>query len=338
MIAGISCLETEITRTGAASHIAVKSHCTRHNKRSAYMPSAANELYSRRPLPRCGRYAGVLWVSALVVSTGYLAACGALWHWQSHIVFEPDRVLHSKPADYRFPVVDVRMPLTGAASEPQYLHGWWIPGTQRDAKTVLYLHGNDGNVSTNMAGIEPLRQIGLSVFMLDYRGYGESGGEFPSEAGVYQDAQTAWNYLVATRRVKPADLLIYGHSLGGAIAIELAAHHPEAAGLVVEGGFTSIRDMARLEPRFAVFPLGVIINQRFDSISKVKQLRLPTLYVHGVADEVVPYDMGKALYRATDMSIRKILAIPDSGHEESAILGGKQFRAAITEFSHQTKR
>ena len=275
--------------------------------------------------------------SASVFCIAYLFICGALWHWQSHLIFEPDPLLRSRPADYQFAVVDVRIPLTSAASETQFLHGWWIPGTrQGGTKTVLYLHGNDGNVSTNMGHIEPLRQLGFPVFALDYRRYGESDGEFPSEAGVYQDAQTAWNFLVHTWGVKPADLFIYGHSLGGAIAIELATHHPEAAGLVVEGGFTSIRDMALLDWRYAIFPLDIIVNQRFDSIGKVNQLRLPTLYVHAIVDDIVPYGMGKALYHGTGKSIRQFLAIPYGGHEESTTLGGEQYRTAITAFFRQT--
>src|SRR2546422_4299392 len=105
--------------------------------------------------------------------------------------------------------------------------------------TTLFrsLHGNDGNVSTSMGEIAPLRELGYAVFMPDYRGYGESEGPFPSEKTVYEDAEAAWIYLVDQRGIRPAKLYIYGHSLGGAIAIELALHHPEAAGLILRRSF-----------------------------------------------------------------------------------------------------
>jgi pimeloyl-ACP methyl ester carboxylesterase len=196
---------------------------------------------------------------------------------------------------------------------------------------VLYLHGNDGNVSTSMDGIAPLRELCYSVFMIDYRGYGVSGGGFPSEAGVYQDAQSAWDYLVHERGRNPANLFIYGHSLGGAIAIELALRHPEAAGLVVESSFTSIYDMSMLEAHYALLPVNLLLNQRFDSIAKVGQLRLPVLYIHGTADEIVPFEMWKSLYRAT-RTARGFIAVPAGKHEDNAAVWGAGLRSAISRF------
>jgi fermentation-respiration switch protein FrsA (DUF1100 family) len=246
---------------------------------------------------------------------------------QCRLVFEPDAILHAMPVDYLFPVSDVAV-----AGEPgQTLHGWWIPAARPRAKVVLYLHGSDGNVSTNMKGIVPLRELGYSVFMIDYRGYGASGGGFPFERGVYRDAQAAWDYLVGERGVNPADLVIYGHSLGGAIAIELALRHPEAAGLVVESSFTSICDMARLESRYAVVPVDLFLNQRFDSLAKVGTLTLPVLYIHGTADEIVPFEMGRALYAATPTA-RGFVAVPAGRHEDNAVMGGAELRSAIGHF------
>jgi fermentation-respiration switch protein FrsA (DUF1100 family) len=259
----------------------------------------------------------------------YGATCLGVYGAQRYLVFEPDRTLHATPADYSFPVRDVSIVVPG---EPQRtLHGWWIPATNPRAKVVLYLHGNDGNVSTCMDGIAPLRELGYSVFMIDYRGYGASGGGFPSESGVYKDAQSAWDHLVHDRGMDPANLFIYGHSLGGAIAIELALRHPEAAGLVVESSFTSISDMARLEARYALLPVNLFLNQRFDSLAKVGHLRLPVLYIHGTADEIVPFEMGKALYDATPFA-RDFVAVPAGRHEDNAAVGGAGLRSAISHF------
>lgn len=267
----------------------------------------------------------ITFLSVLLI---YLAVCAGVWAWQSHLIFEPERRLHNTPADYKFPIEDVAIPLPDASATPQFLHGWWIPSPQPRAKTILYLHGNDGNVSTNMPGAEPLRRLGYAVFMIDYRGFGESGGGFPSESGVYHDAQAAWDYLVHARGIAPSDILIYGHSLGGAIAIDLATRHADAAGLVVESSFTSIRDMAGLDREYSLLPLNLMINQRFDSIDKVGILRLPVLYVHGTGDELVPFDMGRRLFRATPSAV-DFVAVTGAGHEGSAAQGNVQLSAAI---------
>jgi len=212
----------------------------------------------------------------------------------------------------------------------QSLHGWWVASAAWEAKVVLYLHGNDGNVSTSMSDIAPLRELGYAVFILDYRGYGESAGSFPSEKTVYEDAEAAWNYLVDQRGISPARLYIYGHSLGGAIGIELALRHPEAAGLIVESSFTSIREMAKLRKRYALLPMQ-LLHQRFDSIQKVSKLKLPVLYIHGTADEVVPYAMGEQLFKASG-GRKRFIAIGGGLHANGAAVGGPLFRAAIRDF------
>jgi fermentation-respiration switch protein FrsA (DUF1100 family) len=267
---------------------------------------------------------------AVALALGCSATCFGFYSAQRRLVFEPHRTLHRAAADYPFPVHDVGIAIPGKPG--QTLHGWWIPATNLlRAKVVLYLHGNDGNVSTSMDSIAPLRELGYSVFMIDYRGYGASGGGFPSEAGVYQDAQSAWDYLVHERGINPANLFIYGHSLGGAVAIELALRHPEAAGLVVESSFTSVYDMAMLEAPYALLPVDLLLTQRFDSIVKVGQLRLPVLYIHGTADEIVPFEMGKALYNATPFA-RGFVAVPAGRHEDNAAVGAAGLRSAISCF------
>ena len=287
-------------------------------------------LPGRRGGPRSGvRLLPLVRWFAVAFALIYGATCLGVYGAQRYLVFDPDRTLRATPADYSFPVRDVSIVVPGKPKRT--LHGWWIPATNPRAKAVLYLHGNDGNVSTSMDGIAPLRELGYTVFMIDYRGYGASGGGFPSEAGVYQDAQSAWDYLVHDWGVNPANLFIYGHSLGGAIAIELALHHPEAAGLVVESSFTSISDMARREARYALLPVNLFLNQRFDSIAKVRQLRLPVLYIHGTADEIVPFEMGKALYNATP-SARGFVVVPAGRHEDNAAVGGAGLRSAIGRF------
>jgi pimeloyl-ACP methyl ester carboxylesterase len=257
---------------------------------------------------------------------GSAAAGAALWGWQAHLIFEPERALQAAPADFPFAVTEVAIALAAR----QNVHGWWIPSAKRGAKAVLYLHGNDGNVSTSVREVEPLRELGYSVFLIDYRGYGASEGPFPTEKAVYEDAEAGWNYLIG-QGLDPADLYIYGHSLGGAIAIELALRHPEAAGLLVESSFTSISDMARLEKKYSLLPVRWLLSERFDSIDKVSRLSLPVLYLHGTADEIVPFSMGNDLYRASG-GRKQFVAIDSGRHDDNAAAGGAVMRAAISGF------
>ena len=276
------------------------------------------------------------WIRAalIAVGMGYVATCAALWERQGHFIFEPSETLQNSPRDYSFAVEDVAIPISGSHDANELLDGWWIPSSTGSTRTVLYLHGNEGNVSTYVERLDGLRKLGYSVFVIDYRGYGRSGGGFPTETGVYEDAQAAWNYLVGTRRIAPSNVLIYGHSLGGAIAIELATHHPEALGLVVESSFTSISDMAALDPRYAILPVSLLLDQRFDSIGKVGSLGLPVMYVHGTQDEVVPFAMGRKLFAATPSAVG-LVSVAGGGHDDNALKGGSRLLAAVDDFVRQ---
>ncbi|HEY6822614.1 MAG TPA: alpha/beta fold hydrolase [Burkholderiales bacterium] len=281
---------------------------------------------------------GTLRMLSIGAFTGYLVAGAALWLYQRHLIFEPAREMQAAPRDFSFPVLDTTIALPAAASGTKaQLHGWWIAADRADARVVLYLHGNDGNVSTSMREIAPLRALGYAVFVIDYRGYGQSAGAFPSERSVYEDAEAAWHHLVADKGIDPRRLYLYGHSLGGAVAIELATRHPEAAGLIVESSFTSIYDMARLEKPYKLFPVKLFLNQRFDSIDKVERLALPVLFIHGTADEVVPFSMGEQLYRRSG-GAKRFVAIEGGRHDDNAVAGGQAFLAALRNFVADTQR
>jgi pimeloyl-ACP methyl ester carboxylesterase len=268
-------------------------------------------------------------IALLGLAAGNLLFAVGLWANQGRLIFEPDRRLRAAPADFPFPVLEVSIPVPPQGRAPT-LRGWWMPSARQGAKVVLYLHGNDGNVTTSIGEAAPLRELGYSVLMIDYRGYGASDGPFPSEAAVYEDAEAGWRHLMRAG-ANPGEVFIYGHSLGAAIAIELAVRHPEAAGLIAESAFTSIQDLALLEPQYAVLPLEQLLNQRFDSLSKVAALRLPSLFIHGTADEVVPYSMGLQLFGAS-AGAKRFLAVEGGRHGDNARAGGSAFRAAINGF------
>jgi len=199
-------------------------------------------------------------------------------------------------------------------------------------RVVLYLHGNGSNVGGNVEHANRFHRLGLSVFLIDYRGYGKSQGDFPSESQVYEDAQLAWDYLVKQRGIHPSQIYIYGHSLGGAIAIDLAVRHPEAAGLIVEGSFTSARAMVDFQAGiYRVFPIDLLLTQRFDSIAKVDRLQMPVLFIHGAADTVVPTQMSQKLFDAAPEP-KQLYIVPDGGHNNTAQIGGAEYLDRVNQF------
>ncbi|MEG4529439.1 alpha/beta fold hydrolase [Microcoleus sp. D2_18a_D3] len=202
---------------------------------------------------------------------------------------------------------------------------------------VLYLHGNASNVGANVEHAYRFHRLGLSVFVMDYRGYGKSQGDFPSESQVYEDAQLAWDYLVKQRGINPNQIYLYGHSLGGAIAIDLAVRHPEAAGLIVEGSFTSTRAMVNFQKGlFWMFPIDFLLTQRFDSLSKVDRLQMPVLFIHGTADHVVPVEMTKKLFDAAPEP-KQLYIVPDGGHTNVAQIGGAEYLQILSQFLGSSK-
>ncbi|NES25225.1 MAG: alpha/beta hydrolase, partial [Symploca sp. SIO3E6] len=163
-----------------------------------------------------------------------------------------------------------------------------------------------------------------SCLMIDYRGYGKSQGKFPTECSAYEDVEAAWNYLTQVRQIPPEQILLYGHSLGGAIAIELATKHPEISGLVVESSFTSILSMVNCIKQFRLFPVKFLLHQRFDSLRKVPLLQMPVLFLHGNADQVVPVYMSQTLFDAAPEP-KKLLLVSEAGHQDAVELAGAEY-------------
>jgi pimeloyl-ACP methyl ester carboxylesterase len=279
--------------------------------------------------PPKGRSGAARIVSAfLVVTTGaYIGVSWYLWANQRELIFFPSRDLRQSPADVLLKYDDVRVPVSG--SNTISLHGWWLPSADPATPTFLYLHGNDLNIGGNVEHIARLNRLGFSVLAVDYRGYGRSGGAFPSELQVYEDAEAAWKYLIQDRRVSPAQAFIYGHSLGGAVAIELALRHPEAAGLIVESTFTSMPEVAKTV--YWMFPVDWLLNQRFDALAKMPMLRVPVLFIHGTADKEVPSVMSERLFNAAT-GPKWLTLVAGGGHEDSAKVGEALYSNAVLGF------
>jgi dipeptidyl aminopeptidase/acylaminoacyl peptidase len=244
----------------------------------------------------------------------------------------PQRIITSTPADYWLPFEDTFISVKDQSNAIERLHAWYIPSADdSNNKVLLYLHGSALNIGANIDHARRFRNMGFSVLLLSYRGYGISDGDFPSEKLVYADAEAAWDYLVSNKGVDPHSIFIYGHSLGGAVAIQLATTQPNAGGLIVEGTFTSIAEMARLFPQYRFLPLNLIINQRFDSAKKVNRLEVPVLYIHGTGDERVPFEMSHKLYKLTS-SAKRIKLILGGGHNNTAAIGGEEYLQSVRDF------
>jgi len=264
-----------------------------------------------------------------LVAASYLAACGYMWATQIDHVFAPSPDLQTTPARMGMAFEEVGIPV-GSGREQGKLHGFWVPAANSNAPTFLYLHGFNGNIGKNLEHTHHLHQLGYHVLVVDYRGYGKSlGAGKPSETKVYEDAEAAWNYLTQTRGVKPREAFIYGHSLGAAVAIELATHHPEAAGLITESTFTSMQAVGKLN--YSFLPIGFLLNQRFESLQKIATLKIPVLLIHGTWDAKIPVAMARQLYAAAPQP-KTLLLIEGGEHNNTGTIGWVEYQQAVTAF------
>jgi fermentation-respiration switch protein FrsA (DUF1100 family) len=234
------------------------------------------------------------WLAATVGlgAAAYLGSALYLYAFQASYVYfpdEPSRQVEATPGDIGLDFQGVRL----GTADGETLAGWFVPAPAARG-TLLYLHGNGGNIGHRLDRIEVFHQLGLNVLIIDYRGYGASSGT-PSEEGTYQDALAAWNYLTQQRHLAPAGIVVFGESLGGAIAAWLAARHAPAA-LVVFASFTSIPDLA--QGMYPLFPVAWLARYRYDTRASLSRVNCPVLILHSPQDEIVPFSHGQALLGA----------------------------------------
>ncbi len=212
-----------------------------------------------------------------------------MYFQQAHMIFYPVRELYQTPADWGLDYEDVAF----NTQDNIQLHGWYVP-SQGSQQVLLFFHGNAGNISHRGESIRLFHRLGLSVFIIDYRGYGLSEGK-PGEQGLYKDATAAWRYLVEEQGIAADQILIFGRSLGGAVAAKLASD-VQARGLILESTFSSARDFAR-----AVFPLLsrlVVIRYAFDTVGIMPHVQYPVLVLHSPEDEIMPFHLGEKVYQS----------------------------------------
>jgi fermentation-respiration switch protein FrsA (DUF1100 family) len=191
---------------------------------------------------------------------------------------------------------------------------------------VLFFHGNAGNLSHRADMLLRLTRPGVNVLIIDYRGYGRSQGR-PSEQGLYADATAAWTFLTAERGVDEDRIVLFGKSLGGAVAIDLAAR-VAPAGVIAQSAFTSVPDMAA---RHYPFVPRMLVRTKMDSLAKIAGVSCPKLFVHSTGDEIVPYAMGRRLYDAA-AEPKTFFEVRGAGHNETWLAGGEEYYRAINDF------
>jgi len=264
------------------------------------------------------------------LATALTVGCGTLDERQRAWIFQPSDRSWGHTAELARDMdevwVEFESQVTGV---PVKLHGLWLPAARNPAAApvLLYLHGARWNVAGSAPRVRRMQELGFSVLAIDYRGFGKSSRALPSEEMAYEDAHAAWQWLAAKHPQRQR--YIFGHSLGGAIAIDLASRVADEQGTIVEGTFTSIPDVAS-SMKWGWLPLGPLITQRFEAIRKVDKVGSPLLVVHGANDSLIPSDLGRRLYEAA--TGRKYFVLVEGGsHFSTMSLGQRQYREALRE-------
>ncbi len=254
----------------------------------------------------------------------YAVVLGVLWAMQGrliHLPHVPGRDLVATPAErgLRYQTVTV------GTDDGERLHGWFVPAD--DARGVLlFFHGNAGNISHRLESIELFNRLGLAVLIIDYRGYGRSTGH-PGEAGLYRDARAAWRYLTGSRGIEPRRIVVFGRSLGAAVAARLAAEVSPAA-LIIESAFTSVADLAARQ--YPVFPVRMLLRHRYDTAAALAGVEAPVMVIHSRDDEIVPLAHGRRLYRSAPRP-RQWLELR-GGHDGAFLTSRERYQQALDAF------
>ncbi|MEJ2178944.1 MAG: alpha/beta hydrolase [Gammaproteobacteria bacterium] len=246
---------------------------------------------------------------------------GFMYVKQPGMIFFPTKELSDSPGNWGMQYEDVVL----HTADGIQLHGWFI-AKQNAKKTLLFFHGNAGNISHRGQSIEIFYNLGLNVFIIDYRGYGQSKGE-PSENGLYEDARTAWNYLTETKGVSKDNIILFGRSLGGVVAAKLGSE-VNTDSVILESTFSSARDMAS-----ELFPLLshiILLRFKFDTQGYVKQIMDPVLVIHSPEDEIIPYSLGRKVFDAANQP-KQLLEI-QGDHNSGFLQSQPQYRKKIDEF------
>jgi fermentation-respiration switch protein FrsA (DUF1100 family) len=255
-----------------------------------------------------------------------IVAWMSLRSMEPRTLYYPDRIMIANPSVYWLAYDDLQL----TDEDGTRIHGWFLPGAK--PITILFCHGNAGNISHRLDKAMRLHSTGAGLLFFDYRGFGLSEGT-PTEAGTYQDAEAAYRYLIETKRLKPEQIVFQGESLGCAVATEMAIRHPEAGGLILESPFTSTVAMAKRI--FPWLPVKWIVRYRYDNLSKIPKIKMPLLIMHSPQDDIVPFEMGRALFAAAPEPKQFVELVGD--HNEGYAESGDRYRRAVEDFLNKIR-
>lgn len=260
---------------------------------------------------------------AIMIASAYALLAAFLFFAQSHLVYFPQTGgdFIATPEQLELPYESVTLQTKDGFS----LHGWFVP-TQAARGTVLFFHGNAGNISHRIDYLSMFHRLGYQTFIFDYRGYGQSSGT-PSEPGTYADAEAAWNYLVEEKGIQPDRIALFGESLGGAVAAWLAAHERPGL-LVLASAFTSLPDMA--EKIYPFLPVRLLSRFNYNTLEYLRSVVCPVLIAHSPQDEIVPFAHGQALYEAAPEP-REFIEL-EGGHNDGFIFMREAWMRVLSEF------
>ncbi len=244
---------------------------------------------------------------------------------QPRMVYYPYRDIDTTPAEHGMEYEDVYLPTDDGIR----IHGWWIPRENAQG-TVLFLHGNAGNISHRMESIQIFHDLQQNVFIIDYHGFGQSDGS-PSEQATYQDAAAAWHYLTGDRNIKPSGIVVFGRSLGGGVATWLVSQQ-SPAGVILESTFTDLPALGA--HHYPFLPVRLLSRYRYDNMKRLSEIRVPVLIAHSPDDHIVPYEQGQQLFAAANQP-KQFLEMKGD-HNNGFVESGSTYRKAIKAFLDKT--
>lgn len=263
-----------------------------------------------------------MWQTALTLLAIIAAFLLYLKLMEKRMIFFPSSDVAWTPRDSRLEFEDLRLECADGVT----IHGWFIPATNAARATVLFFHGNAGNISHRVEKILMLLPLGVNVCIVDYHGYGQSGGK-PGENETYLDADAAYEWLTKTKQIDPKRIILWGESLGGGVATYLAATN-EVGGIVLESTYTTLPDVGK--SAFPFLPTSLLMSTRYDSLGRIGMIRVPVLSIHSPQDEVIPYRLGKRLFEAANEP--KMFVELTGDHNGGFVISEGKFISGIREY------